>query len=151
MTKNQIDYWGNQEKERSNRANEAETHRANVERETENHRSAVAKETEDLRHHQADEANNALAANARMVKSLADQNNYELKLKQWNEGGKDEVAARIDKALSEARKTRGSRDYMKGEYYDAMSYDERQIANTSYAAADQADAWADIIGSALGQ
>lgn len=139
MTKNQLDFWKNQETERSNRANEAETHRANVERETEQHRSAVAKETEDLRHHTADE-------NINMMKALTDQDNYKLKLKQWQEGGKDEVAARIDKALSEAKKTRGTREYMIGHYYDDGSNDARLTAGASYAVADQADAYTDILG-----
>lgn len=46
MTTNQINYWANVERERSNRANEAENYRSHVANETETNRSNVAKETE---------------------------------------------------------------------------------------------------------
>lgn len=53
MTANQINYWANQERERSNRANEAETNRSNLAREYETHRSNVTKEKETERNNRA--------------------------------------------------------------------------------------------------
>lgn len=50
MTRNQLQYWANQETKRSNLANEQETHRSNVADETERHRHNTVTEFETSRH-----------------------------------------------------------------------------------------------------
>lgn len=55
MTKNQIDYWASLEKERANKASEAEAARANRERERETRRSNLTKEVETNRANRATE------------------------------------------------------------------------------------------------
>lgn len=44
MTKNQLQYWANQEIARANRAKEEETNRSNLAKETETHRANLMQE-----------------------------------------------------------------------------------------------------------
>lgn len=78
MTRNQIEYWANKEKERSNRANESETFRANYAREQETHRSNLANEVETNRHNVATES---LQQYANMINKIRNDQSYQLGLK----------------------------------------------------------------------
>lgn len=55
MTSNQLKYWENEERKRSNRAQEVENHRSNVAKERETYRSNLAKEKETNRSNLAKE------------------------------------------------------------------------------------------------
>lgn len=108
MTKNQLDYWANKEKERTNRVTEAENYRHNV----------------------RGEGIQAVSAQGAYLRGLASQQSAALNREQWDSGGKDLLQAQIANSLADAAQTeantittKGTSRYRKGRDVNKLEKD----------------------------
>lgn len=99
MTKNQLDYWANKEKERNNRIVAAEN----------------------MSHNEQMERNDAVKAQGTYLRGLASQSAAGLDREKWANGGKELLAAQVANFLAsaagteaETTETKGSNKYRRG-------------------------------------
>lgn len=135
MTKNQVDYWRNQEIERNNRAVEIETNRSNLAKEEETRRSNMAREAET---HRANYVKEVEARTDRIKSAYEFQMNQNLQYSELKEAHRSNLAKEKEAAASRisdyAARTSANKIQAEKNQISRQEYEEdRRRNNLNYA------------------